>query len=164
MFLVNPANGPTFLATKKTFLREWDSHTVWIKNGYSWRLWNLLDSELPLLRAEPQQRSVNDATTSYNGTINGTTPMNTINTPFLPEIVPPVGRTLGTLGTQQYARKPFRTHDSRLADHPAGYVQQWNLNIQRILPGGIFVSAAYVGSKGTHLESIRRLTRSGTTF
>jgi len=36
-------------------------------------------------------------------------------------------------------------------DHPAGYVQQWNLNIQRNLPHNFFVSAAYVGSKGTHL-------------
>jgi hypothetical protein len=30
-------------------------------------------------------------------------------------------------------------------------VQQWNLNVQRNLPAGFFVSAAYVGSKGTHL-------------
>jgi hypothetical protein len=37
-------------------------------------------------------------------------------------------------------------------DHPNGYVQQWNLNAQRELPAGFFVSAAYVGSKGTHLE------------
>jgi hypothetical protein len=40
-----------------------------------------------------------------------------------------------------------------MGDHPAGYVQQWNLNIQRNLPWNVFVSAAYVGSKGTHLES-----------
>jgi len=31
------------------------------------------------------------------------------------------------------------------------YVQQWNLNVQRELPGNFVVSAAYVGSKGTHL-------------
>ena len=97
---------------------------------------------------------MNDATTSYNGTINGTVPINTINTPFLPSIVPPVGRTLGTLGTQQYASQVVQNPTvADLGNHPAGYVQQWNLNIQRNLPWGLFVSAAYVGSKGTHLES-----------
>jgi hypothetical protein len=102
----------------------------------------------------PNNDLVNDATTSYNGTINGTVPINTINTPFLPSIVPPVGRTLGTLGTQQYASQVVQNPTvADLANHPAGYVQQWNLNIQRDLPWGFFVSAAYVGSKGTHLES-----------
>jgi hypothetical protein len=31
------------------------------------------------------------------------------------------------------------------------YVQQWNLNVQKELPGHIVASLAYVGSKGTHL-------------
>ncbi|HEY2820432.1 MAG TPA: TonB-dependent receptor [Candidatus Acidoferrum sp.] len=31
------------------------------------------------------------------------------------------------------------------------YVQQWNLNVQRELPGHIVASVSYVGSKGTHL-------------
>jgi hypothetical protein len=102
----------------------------------------------------PNNDLVNDATTSYNGTINGTVPINTINTPFLPSIVPPVGRTLGTLGTQQYASQVVQNPTvADLSNHPAGYVQQWNINIQRDLPWGFFVSAAYVGSKGTHLES-----------
>src|SRR6202030_3596347 len=37
-------------------------------------------------------------------------------------------------------------------NHPSAYVQQWNLNIERELPAGFLLSAAYVGSKGTHLE------------
>src|SRR4029077_7395975 len=37
------------------------------------------------------------------------------------------------------------------SNHPEGYVQQWNIDLQRDLPAGFFVSAAYVGSKGTHL-------------
>lgn len=102
----------------------------------------------------PNNDLVNDATTSYNGTINGTVPINTINTPFLPQIVPPVGRTLGALGTQQYATQVVQGPTiANLGDHPAAYIQQWNLNIQRTLPWNFFVSAAYVGSKGTHLES-----------
>jgi len=34
-----------------------------------------------------------------------------------------------------------------------GYVQQFNFGIQRELPGGIFVDAAYAGSRGVHLAS-----------
>jgi Carboxypeptidase regulatory-like domain len=100
----------------------------------------------------PNNDFVNDATTSYTGTVDGTHPVNTINFPFQPEIVPPVGRTLGTLGTQQYATQTVQNFTiANQGDHPAGYVQQWNLNIQRNLPAGFFVSVAYVGSKGTHL-------------
>jgi hypothetical protein len=36
--------------------------------------------------------------------------------------------------------------------HPEGYVQQWNLSVERQLPAGFSLSAAYVGSKGTHLQ------------
>jgi Carboxypeptidase regulatory-like domain/TonB dependent receptor-like, beta-barrel len=114
----------------------------------------------------PNNDLVNDATTSYNGTINGTVPINTINTPFLPSIVPPVGRTLGVLGTQQYATQVVQNPTvANRADHPYGYVQQWNLNIQRNLPGGFFASVAYVGSKGTHLESYsQQINQIGDNF
>jgi hypothetical protein len=33
------------------------------------------------------------------------------------------------------------------------YIQQFNLDIQRELPGGIFVDAAYAGSRGVHLPN-----------
>lgn len=103
----------------------------------------------------PNNDLVNDATTSYTGTINGTVPVNTINTPFPGTgVVPPVGRTLGALGTSQYATQVVQNFSiANYYNHPEGYVQQWNLNIQRNLPANFFVSAAYVGSKGTHLQS-----------
>jgi hypothetical protein len=38
------------------------------------------------------------------------------------------------------------------SDPKYGYVEQWNLDIQRQLPGGFFADVAYAGSHGVHLE------------
>jgi trimeric autotransporter adhesin len=40
-----------------------------------------------------------------------------------------------------------------------GYVQMWNLNVQRQLPGGWQLSAGYQGSKGTALDIVREPNR-----
>jgi hypothetical protein len=155
VFLVPPGGGNaipldrTNISPRVGFAYSFDQKTV-IRGGYGiFYIPNYVSFGL-----NPNNDLVNDATTSYNGTINGTVPINTINTPFLPSIVPPVGRTLGTLGTQQYATQVVQNPTiADLGNHPEGYVQQWNLNIQRNLPWGFFGSIAYVGSKGTHLQS-----------
>jgi hypothetical protein len=134
------------------FAYSWDQKTV-IRGGYG-IFWvpNYVSFGL-----NPNNDFVNDATTSYTGSVdNGVHPSNTINTPFIVnnqlEIVPPVGRSLGTLGTQMYATQTVQNFTiADYHDHPAAYIQQWNINIQRNLPWNFFVSAAYVGSKGTHL-------------
>jgi Carboxypeptidase regulatory-like domain/TonB dependent receptor len=38
------------------------------------------------------------------------------------------------------------------SDPKYGYVEQWNFDIQRQLPGGFFADVAYAGSHGVHLE------------
>ena len=154
VFLVSPSkrtNIPldkTEVSPRVGFAYSFNPKTV-VRGGYGiFYIPNYLSFGL-----NPNNDPVNDATTSYTGTVNGTVPTNTINTPFLPSIVPPVGRTLGTVGTQQYMTQTVQSFAiADLGNHPAGYVQQWNLNLQRELPARFFVSAAYVGSKGTHLE------------
>jgi hypothetical protein len=41
--------------------------------------------------------------------------------------------------------------EAPLTKNPPPYVQQWNLDIQRQLPGNALFDIAYAGSKGTHL-------------
>jgi hypothetical protein len=137
---VSPRIGFAYSVNPKTVVRS-GYGIFWIPNYVSFGL-------------NPNNDPVNDATTSYTGSNPGSNvPTNTINTPFLPSIVPPIGRTRGTLGTQEYVTQTVQSFAiADLGNHPAGYVQQWNFNIQRELPHRFFVSAAYVGSKGTHLE------------
>jgi hypothetical protein len=100
----------------------------------------------------PLNDMVNAAATTYTGTVDGTHPVNTIALPFPSGIYPPPGTSLGTAGTQQFLTQVVQSiTEADPSDHPEGYVQQWNLDLQRDLPAGFFVSAAYVGSKGTHL-------------
>ena len=46
-------------------------------------------------------------------------------------------------------------------DYRLGYVQIWNLDLQRELPGGVVMNAAYNGAKGTRLDTERALVVSG---
>jgi hypothetical protein len=55
----------------------------------------------------------------------------------------------------QFPLSPFSIPDQ--AEWP--YVQQWNLDVQRELPGHFITSVAYVGSKGTHLTLQRDLNQ-----
>jgi len=102
----------------------------------------------------PGNDTVALGTSVYTGSIDGgTTFINKISNPFPAiEIIPPPGRNFPpghsvqtfTAGTGVFASN---------YDHRTGYVQQWNLELQRELPAGFFVDVAYAGSKGTHLSA-----------
>jgi hypothetical protein len=100
----------------------------------------------------PLNDGINAAGTTYTGTVDGIHPVSTIALPFPNGISAPPGTSLGLEGTQQFMTQVVQSiTEVDPNDHPEGYVQQWNLNVQRELPAEFFVSAAYVGSKGTHL-------------
>lgn len=83
--------------------------------------------------------------TNYVGSENGLTPTNYLTNPFPTGIVQPTGNALGlatALGST--IADPFP--NSKIP-----YVEDWNFNVQQQLPGAIVVSAAYVGTHGTHL-------------
>jgi hypothetical protein len=77
--------------------------------------------------------------------------------PFGPSVVSPVGTnaqpSISAFGLQQ---TPLTTNGYTFAK-PA-YVQQWNLDIQRELPWGIFADVAYAGSHGVHLQQTTNQT------
>jgi hypothetical protein len=86
------------------------------------------------------------ATTSYIASVNGNqTPSGTLTNPFPNGITQPTGNTLGPLeGIGQ----------SISLYSPSGKspeVQQYSVDVQRELPGGIALEVAYVGSHSTHL-------------
>jgi len=134
-----PRVGVAYRLTQKTILRS-GYGVFWIPSDVSFAL-------------NPINDMINAPGTTYTGTVDGTHPYNSISLPFPQGISAPPGRSLGVLGTQQFLTKTVQSITEVNGDHhPEGYVQQWNLSVERQLPAGFSLSAAYVGSKGTHLQ------------
>jgi hypothetical protein len=134
-----PRIGMAFGVTPRTIIRS-GYGIFWIPNYVSFAV-------------NPINDMVNAASTTYIGTVDGTHPFNSIALPFPNGVSPPPGRSLGTQGTQQFLTQVVSSiTEINRANHPSGYVGQWNLDVERELPAGFFISAAYVGSKGTHLQ------------
>ena len=136
---VSPRVGLAYSLSPRTALRG-GYGIFWVPNYASFAL-------------NPLNDMVNAAATTYFGTVDGTHPVSTIALPFPAGISEPPGRSLGLQGTQQFLTQVVQSiTEVEPSNHPNGYVQQWNLNVQRELPAGFFLSVAYVGSKGTHLD------------
>jgi hypothetical protein len=135
---LSPRLGFTLGIDSKTVVRS-GYGIFWVPNYVSFAL-------------NPLNDMVNAASTTFTGTLDGTHPINTIALPFPAGISAPPGRSLGTEGTQQYLTQVVQSiTEADRNNHPEAYVQQWNLNIEREFAQGFVLSAAYVGSKGTHL-------------
>jgi len=81
------------------------------------------------------------------GTLSGCTPG-----PFVNGILPPPGRSGGNASLSNFIATNGAPDLAPSLNPKPGYVEQWNLDIQRQLPAGFFVDVAYAGSKGVHLE------------
>ncbi|MGA7914489.1 MAG: carboxypeptidase-like regulatory domain-containing protein [Candidatus Acidiferrales bacterium] len=143
---------------------SWDQKTV-IRAGYgiffipNWVFFNL----------NPSNDPINDSNTLWLASTNGgLTPNSTLtatqcaftagapsgslacaqNGPFGPSLSVPIGR-----GNVSAFNAGTNLNVAPYTQPRPGYVQQFNLDIQRELPGGIFVDAAYAGSRGVHLPN-----------
>jgi hypothetical protein len=134
-----PRIGVAYGLTPATIVRS-GYGIFWVPNDVSFAL-------------NPINDMVNASSTTYTGTVDGTHPYSSISLPFPYGISPPPGRSLGTRGTQQFLTQVVQaiTEVDR-TNHPGSYVQQWNVSLERQIRGGFRLSAAYVGSKGTHLQ------------
>jgi hypothetical protein len=134
-----PRIGLAYLLNPKTVIRS-GYGIFWIPNYVSFVV-------------NPSSDMVAIATTVYTGSIDGgRTFVNKISNPF-PEtgILSPPGRSFPPGQSVQTFTAGKTLLATNYFDHPSGYVQQWNLDLQRELPAGFFVDVAYAGSKGTHL-------------
>jgi hypothetical protein len=118
-----------------------------ISAGYG-ILWLPVDASLI---ASPSYDAINAHSTSSVWSANsGLTAANTFDNPLPNGIVPPPGRSTNSTTGFQYALLG-NSIDQNSPSNPYPYVQQWNLAVQQQFGASSMVSAAYAGSKGTHL-------------
>jgi hypothetical protein len=79
---------------------------------------------------------------------NGVTPAAKISNPF------PAGLQKTPGASPDWDRFVFSMNEMTYGNHRNGYTQNWNLDLQRDLGGGMAVDIAYVGSKGTWLPGV----------
>jgi hypothetical protein len=122
------------------FAESLNQKTV-VRGGYG-LFWIPIDANWA---TNPLNDPVNSIQTNYHGNIAANTPINTITTPW-PEFIPAPGRNPSYQGALLGQGITIASPNFKY-----GYTQQWNLNLQRELPWGLFADVAYSGLKGTHL-------------
>jgi hypothetical protein len=99
------------------------------------------------LEASPDHDILNAISTSFVSSINGgVTPFSSFSNPFPNGILEPPGHNPSFLPSL-YGQGPVESYPN----NPYGYIQQWNIDVQRQLPAGLFADFAYAGSAGIHL-------------
>jgi hypothetical protein len=94
----------------------------------------------------PHSDTVNSFGNAFIGTLDNVTPNNLFSNPYPNGLIRPSGHD-PNFEERLWGFSP----SSILSNNPSGYMQQWNFNAQRELPWGLYIDAAYAGSKGTHL-------------
>lgn len=131
--LFSPRVGLAYRLSEKTVLRT-GYGIFWLGNDIAFGF-------------APNGDPVNAYTTPFVGTLDGSlTPNDRLSNPFPSGLTQPPGRSpnFQQLFYGQGITAPV--YDERHA-----YTQQWDFDVQRELPGGMALSVAYAGSKGTHL-------------
>jgi hypothetical protein len=137
------------VAPRVGFAYSLDSKTV-LRGGYG-LFWMPIDANWA---TNPLNDPVNSIQTDYVGN-NGnlSVPTNTITTPWINFVQPP-GRTASKYAGISQAAVDLEGNANPTFDIPSysyGYMQQWNIDVQRTLWGGWFADVAYAANKGTHL-------------
>jgi len=137
------------IAPRVGFAYSFDPKTV-LRGGYG-LFWIPLDASWA---TNPLNDPVNSIQTEYTGN-NGTPtiPTNTITTPWINFVEPPGASIDATTGLPLVAldEEGASSPTFENPDYNYGYMQQWNLDVQRTLWGGWFADVAYAANKGTHL-------------
>jgi len=101
------------------------------------------------------QRDTNFVPTTDNINFTGT-----LSNPYPSGILESVGAGLGAqtyLGQNLTYSIQGQTIGFFNPKPKVSYMQRWQFGIQRELPGGVVVEAAYIGNRGTHIEMVRNL-------
>ena len=131
--LWSPRVGLAYRISNKTVFRT-GYGIFWLPNDAMWN-------------KSPNNDAVNSFTNPFNGTLDGSvTPNDVLGNPFPNGLLPAPGRSpnVQTLLSGQGL-------NAAIYNAPYPYAQQWNVDVGRELPGGMALSVAYAGSKGTHL-------------
>jgi hypothetical protein len=152
-------------APRVGFAYSWDQKTV-IRGGYG----IFFIPNFVSFGVNPYADVLNSATSPFFASNNqGLTPASTLNAsnctltapgaanftcaspgPFGPTLVVPPGRNPQP-NVSVYGLQQATLSSTGYTVQQTGYNQQWNLDLQRQLPGGFFADVAYAGAHGVHL-------------
>ena len=153
----NLTGGLAFANENDRYVWSWDKLNFAPRLGFAWSLPHQFvirgGGGLYFSPAETSSNAVGftsstgfSSTTPFVGsTDGGLTPFNRLSNPYPDGLVPP---TRDSLGASTFLGQGFSVWDSNPI-MPETY--QWNLDIQKELPGQILVDVAYAGSRGIHL-------------
>ena len=107
---------------------------------------------LGVRRSDVRQYGYSQTTTALSSNDQGLSfRMNDLSNPYVDGILSPVGSSLGLATNLGQDISFFNPKPN------TPYAQRWQLSVQRLLPSNVVVEVAYVGNRGTHLETDRDL-------